>query len=102
MFSGAATSDELAKMLSVGADDFLIKPLSIVTLQGRVLSALRMKDAQDRGDLLNCRLQAVNEELERNLNAKEGDLVQARNALVLALANLVDHRDAERAGRLAP
>ena len=46
-----------------------------------------MKDAQDRADLLNRRLLAVNEELERNLNAKEGDLVHARNALVLALAS---------------
>jgi putative two-component system response regulator len=100
MFSGAATSDELAKMLSVGADDFLIKPLSIVTLQGPVLSALRMKDLQDRGDLLNLRLHAVNEELERNLNTKEGDLVHARNALVLALARLVEHRDGQPGARL--
>ena len=31
MFSGSATSDELAKMLAAGADDFLIKPFSIVS-----------------------------------------------------------------------
>jgi putative two-component system response regulator len=93
MFSGTATSDELAQMLAAGADDFLIKPLSIITLQGRVFSALRMKDAQDRADALNCRLLVVNEELERNLNAKEGDLVEVRNALVLALARLVEHRE---------
>jgi response regulator RpfG family c-di-GMP phosphodiesterase/serine/threonine protein kinase len=100
MFSGTATSDELAKMLSAGADDFLIKPISIATLQGRVFSALRMKDAQDRGDSLNRQLQAVNEELERNVNAKEGDLVHARNALVLALAKLVEHRDGQTGARL--
>src|SRR5260370_27110501 len=100
MFPGAAPSDGLVKLLSVGADDFLIKPLSIVTLQGRVLSALRIKDLQDRGDLLNRRLHAVNEELERNLNTKEGDLVHARNALVLGLATLVEHRDGQPGARL--
>jgi response regulator RpfG family c-di-GMP phosphodiesterase/serine/threonine protein kinase len=101
MFSGSATSDELAQMLAAGADDFLIKPLSIITLKGRVLAALRMKDAQDRADLLNRRLLTVNEELERNLNAKEGDLVQARDALVLALARLVEHREGTSSRRLA-
>jgi response regulator RpfG family c-di-GMP phosphodiesterase/serine/threonine protein kinase len=101
MFSGGATSDELAKMLSAGADDFFVKPLSIITLQGRVLAALRMKDAQDRADLLNRRLLVVNGELERNLSSKEGDLVQARNALVLALAKLVEHREGQASARLA-
>jgi response regulator RpfG family c-di-GMP phosphodiesterase len=100
LFSGSAISDDLAQILSAGADAFLIKPLSIVTLQGRVLSALRMKDAQDRGDELNRRLRAANEELERSLNAKEGDLGQARNAIVLALAKLVEHRDGQSGGRL--
>jgi response regulator RpfG family c-di-GMP phosphodiesterase len=38
--------------------------------------------------------------LERNLNAKEGDLVHARNALVLALAKLVEHRDGQTGARL--
>ena len=100
MFSGSATSDELAKMLAAGADDFLIKPLSIITLQGRVLAALRMKDAQDRADLLNRRLLSANEELERNLNTKEGDLVHARNAMVLALGKLVEHREGLTSARL--
>jgi response regulator RpfG family c-di-GMP phosphodiesterase/serine/threonine protein kinase len=100
MFSGTATSDELAQLLAAGADDFLVKPLSIVTLQGRIFSALRMKDVQDRADLLNRRLMAANEELERNLNAKEGDLVHARNALVLALGKLVEHREGLASARL--
>jgi response regulator RpfG family c-di-GMP phosphodiesterase/serine/threonine protein kinase len=101
MFSGSATSDELAQMLSAGADDFLIKPLSVPTLQGRVLAALRLKDAQDRADELNRRLLAVNEELELNLNNREGDLVDARNALVLALARLVERRDSQTGAHLA-
>jgi response regulator RpfG family c-di-GMP phosphodiesterase/serine/threonine protein kinase len=100
MFSGTSTSDELAQLLAAGADDFLIKPLSIVTLQGRILSALRMKDAQDRADRLNRRLTSANEELERSLHAKEGDLVSARNALVLGLGKLVEHREGVTSARL--
>ncbi len=101
MFSGSATSDELAQMLAAGADDFLIKPLSLITLQGRAFAALRMKDAQDRAELLNRRLLAANEELERNLTTREGDLIHARNALVLALAKLVENRDGQPGARLA-
>lgn len=100
MMSGRATSDELAGIMLAGADDYLAKPLSAVQLQARVKAALRLKCAQDRSDLLNRHLLAVNEELEQNLNARDCDLVQARNALVLALAELVGYRDAETGGHL--
>jgi response regulator RpfG family c-di-GMP phosphodiesterase len=95
MFSGRTTSDEMAQMLVAGADNYLTKPFSIVQLRGQVKAALRMKEAQDRTDLLNQRLLGINGELERNLNARDCDLVHARNALVLALAKLVEHRDSE-------
>jgi response regulator RpfG family c-di-GMP phosphodiesterase len=93
MFSGQATADEMAEMLVAGADDYLTKPFSVIQLQGRVQAALRLKAAQDREVLLNKRLLAVNAELERNLTSRDSDLVDARNALVLALARLVEHRD---------
>ncbi len=93
MFSGMSTSDEMAKMLLAGADDFLTKPFSIIQLQCRVKSALRLKDAQDRGEVLNKNLLAVNAELENNLENRASDLVHSRNALVLALAKLVVQRD---------
>jgi response regulator RpfG family c-di-GMP phosphodiesterase len=40
-------------------------------------------------------LLGINSELERTLIARDSDLVHARNALVLALAQLVKHRDGE-------
>jgi len=98
MFSGRATADEMAQMLVAGADSYLTKPFSLVQLLGQVKAALRLKDAQDRSDLLNQRLLHVNAELERNLTARDSDLIHARNALVLALANLVKHRDGEAGG----
>jgi response regulator RpfG family c-di-GMP phosphodiesterase len=93
MFSGQATSDELAQMLLAGADGYLTKPFSIVQLVGQVKASLRLKDAQTDCDLLNQRLMSINADLERALSARASDLLHARNALVLALASLVAQRD---------
>lgn len=100
LFSGRSTPDELARSLMAGADDFVTKPFSVVQLQGRVKTALRLKDAQDRSELLNRQMLTINAELEHNLNARDSDLVHARNALVLALAKLVSHRDTETGAHL--
>ena len=95
MFSGAASGDELSRIMLAGADDFLTKPFSVVQLRARVKAALRLKDAQDRADVLNRELLTVNAELEQALEARDGELLRARNGLVLALAKLVEHRSAE-------
>ncbi len=100
MFSGRATADDMAQQLLAGADDYLTKPFSLIQLQGRVKAALRLKDAQDRAEVLNQHLLRLNGEQERTLQARSGDLVHARNALVLALAKLVEHRDNETGGHL--
>jgi response regulator RpfG family c-di-GMP phosphodiesterase/serine/threonine protein kinase len=93
MMSGRSLPDDLARMLSAGADDFLAKPISVVQLQSRVINVLRLRDAQVRSDVLARRLLGVNAELERALSARDGDLIRARNALVLTLAKLVEHRE---------
>ncbi len=95
MMSGRSSADEMSQMLLAGADDYLTKPFSLVQLQARVEEALRLKEAQDRSDLLTRHLLTVNAELEQNLTARDSDLVDARNALVLALAKLVEHRHSE-------
>jgi response regulator RpfG family c-di-GMP phosphodiesterase len=46
--------------------------------------------------MLNQHLLKVNHELEQSLGSRDTDLVQARNALVLALAKLVEHRASEK------
>ena len=100
MMSGQSSSDEMAKILLAGADDYLTKPLSMVQLKSRIKTALRLKDAQDHADVLNRRLLEINAEVERNLIARDSDLVHARNALVLALAKLVEQRDTETGAHL--
>ncbi|MBP3958731.1 protein kinase [Gemmata sp. G18] len=95
MFSGAASGDELSRIMLAGADDFLTKPFSVVQLRARVKSALRLKEAQDRSDVLNRELLTVNAELEQVVEARDGELIRARNGLVLALAKLIEHRSTE-------
>jgi response regulator RpfG family c-di-GMP phosphodiesterase len=100
LFSGHGTSDDVGHVLTAGADDYLTKPFSTVQLVARLKAALRLKDAQDRSDVLNRHLLAVNHELEANVNARDSDLIHARNALVLALAKLVEYRDSETGAHL--
>ncbi len=100
MFSGHASGDEMSGMLLHGADDYLSKPFSVPQLLGRVKTALRLKDAQDRSDLLNQHLLAVNEQLERSLTDRASDLSQVRAALVLGLARLVNLRENDHGNHL--
>ncbi len=100
MASGRATGDQMAEMLLAGADDYLAKPFSVIQLRSRVKSALRLKDAQERSQLLYQNLLTANHELEQTLHARDSDLIHARNALVLALAELVAHRDNESGSHL--
>ncbi len=95
MFSGAASGDELSRLMLAGADDFLTKPFSVIQLRARVKTALRLKESQDRSDVLNRKLLTVNAELEQAVEARDSELIRARNGLVLALAKLVEHRSAE-------
>src|SRR5206468_3838229 len=71
------------------------KPLSMVQFLSRIKSALRMKEAQDRADTLTRHLLSINHELERTLGNRDSDLISSRNALLLALAKLVESRDSE-------
>ena len=100
MFSGKASGDDLSRIMLAGADDFVTKPFSVVQLRARVKAALRLKDAQDRSDRLNRDLLAVNAGLEQAVEQRDGELIRARNGLVLALARLVGHKSTETGGHL--
>jgi response regulator RpfG family c-di-GMP phosphodiesterase len=102
LFSGRTAAGDMAQMLAPGteADEYLPKPFSLVELRARVKAQLRLKDAEDRSDLLKRHLLTVNAELEKSLSAKDVDLVGARNSLVLALAKLVEKRNDETGAHL--
>jgi response regulator RpfG family c-di-GMP phosphodiesterase len=100
LVSGEVPTDRLAQQMLAGVDDFLGKPFSVVQLQARVRAALSLKDAQDRSDALVSQLLASNHDLEQALGARDSDLIQARNAIVLALAKLAEYRDTETGAHL--
>jgi serine/threonine protein kinase len=69
VFSGRSSPNEMAHLLSAGADDYLAKPLSIVQLRSRVKAALRLKESQDAAVALNRRLFEANREMVENLSS---------------------------------
>lgn len=69
VFSGRSSPNEMARLLSAGADDFLSKPLSIVQLRSRVNAALRLKESQDAAVALNRRLFEANREMVESLSS---------------------------------
>ncbi len=100
MASGRVSAEDMSEMILAGADDFLVKPYSIMQLMARVKSALRLKDAQDRSDGLAHSLLNLNKQLEENLLSRDSDLIDARNALTLAIAELVANRGVETSAHL--
>jgi response regulator RpfG family c-di-GMP phosphodiesterase/serine/threonine protein kinase len=95
MVSGWSNNDEMAQTLLAGADDYLTKPFSLVQLQARVGACLRLKSAQDHYAQVTGHLLTVNADLEKSLNVRDADLLQVRDALVLALAKAAQSRDTE-------
>lgn len=69
VFSGRSSPNEMARMMSAGADDYLVKPLSIVQLRSRVNAALRLKESQDAAVALNQRLFAANQVMVESLSS---------------------------------
>jgi response regulator RpfG family c-di-GMP phosphodiesterase len=100
MASGHVSVDDMSAMLLAGADDFLVKPFSIVQLVARVKAALRLKEAQEHSESLAHSLVSVNQQLEQNLLYRNSDLIDARNALTLAIAELVTYRGVETTAHL--
>jgi len=92
MMSGGIGADDLSKLLAMGANDYLTKPLSHIELIARVKSALLRKAIRDRTEQLNHELLLVNAQLEKNLSARKSDLAETRNAIVVALAKIVESR----------
>ena len=98
MFSGHTTPEEMSEMLGRGADDFLTKPFSVAQLLARVQNLLRLKCAQDRAGVLCHQLQNENSGLAQEVRQTGGDAEAVRNALVLAMARLVEEREGRGTG----
>jgi serine/threonine protein kinase len=77
VFSGRSSPNEMARMMSAGADDYLVKPLSIVQLRSRVNAALRLKESQDAALALNQRLFEANQVMVESLSSNSHERVES-------------------------
>lgn len=92
MISPKFSANDLSAYLATGANDCLNLSISNLQFVARVKAALREKEDQDRNDEIGRQLRDLNAEIEVSLHARTSDLLEARNALVVALARLVEHR----------
>ncbi len=100
VLSGHGSRNEVTQALARGADDFLPKPFDLQQLAAKVQYCLRLKDAQDRADLLARHLLLSNRQLQHSLQARAGDVRQAHDALLFAMAKMAESRDGETPGHL--
>jgi response regulator RpfG family c-di-GMP phosphodiesterase len=92
LMSGITPSDDLAKLLNSGADDFLAKPFGTSQLRARVHNSLRFNDALRRIDSLSTHSKALSHDLERTVEARQHEQRAARQALIQGLVALYLHR----------
>jgi putative two-component system response regulator len=96
--SGVTDNSELSEALVRGADDYLAKPFAPRELWAKVQHAFQQKDALDQYEKLNRNLRSTNYQLEHSLEARSGDIRQAQDALLFAMAKMAESRDGETGG----
>jgi putative two-component system response regulator len=89
----AEDKNDLAEVLGHGADDCMSRPLNTRQLGAKVMYMLRLKDAQDRSDLMARHLLLANRQLADSLQARTGDVRHAHDALLFAMAKMAESRD---------
>jgi len=89
---------DLADALARGADDCVAQPVDLRQLAAKVQYMLRLKDAQDRADIMARHLLMSNRQLEDSLQARAGDVRHAHDALLFAMAKMAEQREGETAG----
>jgi putative two-component system response regulator len=99
MISGMG-DEELAQSLPRGADDYLAKPFAPRQLLAKAKHALALKDAQDKARVLADQLLLANVQLRESLAARDGDLREAHDALLFAMAKMAESRDGETPGHM--
>ncbi|MBY0524789.1 MAG: protein kinase [Gemmataceae bacterium] len=98
LLSERGSVPDLTEVLGKGADDCIHQPLDMRRLAAKVQYLLRLKDAQDRTDMLARSLMTANRQLEDSLRARADDVHQAHDALLFAMAKMAEQRDGETAG----
>jgi response regulator RpfG family c-di-GMP phosphodiesterase len=81
-------------------DEWLPEGLTAPDIRQRLVTALRLKQAEDTAADLTEQLRLVNESQERGLVARRADVHEAHNALLFAMAKMAEEGDGETPGHL--
>lgn len=79
--TGKTEDPEQVKGLAAGAQDYVTKPFSLPVVLARIKSVLNLKKEMDRRLFLKAQLEALNQQLERQVHQKQRELEAARVAL---------------------
>lgn len=100
MVSGEGDQNSLADTLGCGADDYIPKPFHATQFLAKVENLFRLKDAQDRVQLLADQLHESNQQLWRSLEARTADLRGLQDAILHALVSVTKFCPQETRGHL--
>ena len=100
VISGRGDQNQLAEALPLGADDYIAKPFGTRQLIARVQHVLQLKAAQDQADSFADQLARTNRQFESSLSARSGDVRQAQDALLFAMAKMAESREGETSDHL--
>ncbi|MBI5816678.1 MAG: response regulator [Nitrospinae bacterium] len=98
--AGHSRTEDLARGLDMGADDYLIKPAERIELLARVRSLLRTKTLQDELSEKNKKLADMNDNLEQMVEERSIEILITRDAVIFGLAKLAEYRDPETGAHL--
>ena len=95
LVSAKASVEERVKGYEAGADDYLIKPFDEEELLAKIKVHMRLCKALQDLDRAKQGLVQDNQALSTILVEQSAELVESRDMIVFALANLADSRDPE-------
>lgn len=93
-------SEDVARGLDIGADDFMTKPVDKVELIARARSLLRAKSLQDDLLVKTRQLEEMNDRLELMAEERSIEIMLTRDAAIFGMAKLAESRDPETGAHL--
>jgi putative two-component system response regulator len=100
LVSAKASTSERVKGYEAGADDYIIKPFDEEELLAKVRVQMRLREALYELAEARTALAADNQVLHQTVDQQSQELIDSRDLIVFALANLADSRDPETGAHL--